>query len=590
MKKNTRHLRLFITIVVLGFIIYNFYWKYENMHEPIVNPINNNNEWSMMSLTNDLNNTQEAIFFRLNTAVYFHDQKMIKIFFTCKEELYFQKLENKVHKFRFQAQITRSGQDREIEFYNSSINDYKFNRFFLYFGVVSAQLSSYLKIDNVNNIKEFKVFISLIAVARNREYFIKSQTNLINVKVKENTLTNSQQISICLEPSFNDEKTFLDIKWYVHMNLRHIGFDKIIFANNSISNSQSYNDLFRAFKNGIEIVPFKFLPNIFLPQLNKVYAHEMSELSYTLEYTGSNNFFQVYNDFSVQECLLNNRDTNYLILFPSTDELFLPGKLKLFDYPNRANNYVLNRENLESKLHVNAFEKEYLSSDKCEKRESFIKGYLDEIYKKYEISKNSSLYFPQVYYLRDNLMEEIFAKLDMSLTNFNKYPIIVKIFQKHKKNIPKYDANFNVIISNRFDMNYAKNLLSLYKYLIKPYLEKYKNEFAKHSERLSRLFYMTIKGDPDKDVESFKGKSFVNPNTSEFMHGPHVPENYDGYLYGTDRNYLYNLPPYQNKEMGEYYIAHFRDVHIMGQTSKLITRFHIDLNYFTCYVKNVIES
>jgi hypothetical protein len=187
-------------------------------------------------------------------------------------------------------------------------------------------------------------------------------------------------------------------------------------------------------------------------------------------------------------------------------------------------------------------------------------------------------------------MEEIFAKLELSLTNFTQYPILVKIFQKHEKNIPKYDANFNVIISNQFEMDYAKHLLNLYKYLVKPYLEKYKNEFSKHSERLSRIFYMTLKEDTDRDVRSFMGKSFVNPNTSEFMAGPHIPNYFDGYLYGTDRAHLYNLPPYHNKEMGEYYIAHFRDVHIMGQTSKLITRFQIDLNYFTCYVKNVIEN
>ena len=187
------------------------------MHEPILNTINNNGEWSMMSLTKNLNNTNEAIFFRLNTAVYFHDQKMIKIFFSCKE-IYFKKLENKVYKFRFEAQITRSGEDRKREFYNSSINDYKFDRFFLYFDVVSAQLSSYLNIDNVNDIKEFNLIMSLIAVARNSEYFIKSQTNLINVKVKENTLVNSQQISLCLEPSFNDEKKEKNLKKERHVH------------------------------------------------------------------------------------------------------------------------------------------------------------------------------------------------------------------------------------------------------------------------------------------------------------------------------------------------------------------------------------
>jgi hypothetical protein len=593
MFRKNRFLRNLCCLIIISIIFYiyfiPFYWQYEEMHETILNSINNNNEWSMMSLSKDLNSTNDAIFFRLNTAIYSHDQKLIQIYFICKEDMYFNKIKNKIFKFRFNAKINDNYMQLK-EFY-SSINDYKLHVFFQKLGMVGAQLKSHLSIENVNNIKEFKIFLSLVAVAKNREYFTKSQTNLINVKVKENTLTNSQQISICLEPSFNDEKTFLDFKWFAHLNLRHIGFDKIIFANNSISNIQSYNDLFRTFKNGIEIVPFNFLPNFFMPQLNKVYAREMRELSFTLEFTGAASFYQVYNEFSISECLLNNRDRNHLILFPSTDELFLPAKLKLFDYPNRTNNFVLRAKNLESKLKVNEFEKEYLSSDKCEKRESFkIKGYLESIYQKYSISKKSSLYFPQVFYLRDHLMEEIFAKLELSLTNFTQYPISVKIFQKHQKNIPKYDANFNIIISNQFEMNYANNLLNLYKYLIKPYLEKYKNEFAKHSERLSRIFYMTLKEDTDRDVRAFLGKSFVNPNTSEFMSDPHVPDFAHGYLYGTDRNHLYNLPPYHNKEMGEYYIAHFRDVHIMGQSSKLITRFHIDLNYFTCYVKNVIEN
>ena len=212
------------------------------------------------------------------------------------------------------------------------------------------------------------------------------------------------------------------------------------------------------------------------------------------------------------------------------------------------------------------------------------------VYTKYAISKKSSLYFPQVFYLRDHLMEEIFSKLEIGITNSSSYPIHVKIYQKHEKNIPKYDANFMIIISNQFEMNYARNLLNLYKYLIKPYFEKYKKEFEKHSERLSRLFYMTLKGDTDKDVKTFQGKSFVNPNTSDRMAGPHVPNHYDGYLYGTEKKYLYDLPPYQNKEIATYYIAHFRDVHVMGQTSKLITRFNIDLNYFTCFVKPIIES
>ena len=199
-------------------------------------------------------------------------------------------------------------------------------------------------------------------------------------------------------------------------------------------------------------------------------------------------------------------------------------------------------------------------------------------------------------------MREMFAQLEATFKNDetpSEYPVNVNIYHKHEKAETKFvtfhhsswDANFTVTINNQHELNYAKNLLSLYKHLIKPYLKENEQLLKKASERLTRYFYMDIRS--DTEILAL-GKSFVNPETSEFMANAHVPISDDRFLYGIDVTKIFDineplrLQPQHNVEIASYYIAHFRDRYRMGKSSKSIVRFHIDLNYFACYAKSLI--
>jgi hypothetical protein len=161
--------------------------------------------------------------------------------------------------------------------------------------------------------------------------------------------------------------------------------------------------------------------------------------------------------------------------------------------------------------------------------------------------------------LKDELAEEIFMKVELFLSQKNeggnvKFPIKIKI----QKN-----ANFVILIDDKLELNYARNLANIYKYLIKPYLTRNEKLFEKESERMKRFLYM--------NVVDVRGKSFVNTKTCEHLPGPHSP----------DESVLTS---------NSYFVSHFRKAYKLTRTDKSIREFSIDLNYFVCYVRPMIEK
>ena len=380
-----------------------------------------------------------------------------------------------------------------------------------------------------------------------------------------------------------------------------IGYSRIVFTNNSIPNTTEFNKLFDMHANLVEIKPFNWLPNLVKPELNKIYAEHMEDLTTKGEYYNLGILYHGLNDIAVQECLLHSHDQDSLVFVPDTDETFIPTKLQNFDYPHETFRFLTSSNaKLKSREQVARFESEYLSSDKCAQpnnSESFIKSYLKRVYQKYNISTESSLYLPQVLFLTNNITHHILSTVETTLLGLNKsvhYPIVVKVFQEHTRVQTKgftfhsadFDVNFDIVINSDVHLAYAQNLINLNKYLIQPYLESNRMKLEKASERWTRFFYMDLKNDTDENIMYYVGNSFVNTKTSEFMHGPHVPK---GPLYGTDWNHLFQRPSYHHQEIASYHISHFRDRYKMGKSAKPITRFHIDLNYFACYVKHLLD-
>jgi hypothetical protein len=229
---------------------------------------------------------------------------------------------------------------------------------------------------------------------------------------------------------------------------------------------------------------------------------------------------------------------------------------------------------------------------------------MDGLIDKYKISKDASLYFPQVIYLKLDLIEEIFISLEtifknsslltsISIRNFSNFnnsslansshmntsslfPMKIKIDKKHEAAkskgftyaSPGYDASFNIVIDNEEDLKYAKSLLGLYTHLIQPYLKENKEAFRNISERSTRFLYIDLL---HADTASYVGKTFSNTKSNVFMASAHR-----------------SMGPLAN--IDSFTIAHFRDRYALGNSDKSIRRFNLDLNFFACYVKPMIEE
>ena len=156
---------------------------------------------------------------------------------------------------------------------------------------------------------------------------------------------------------------------------------------------------------------------------------------------------------------------------------------------------------------------------------SQLRIFMDGLIDKFKISKESSLYFPQVIYLKLDLIEEIFVSLETTFKNSSlftrnfsnfinsslnnnsfqmnassNFPIKIKIEKKHEAAKSKgftyaskaYDASFNIVIDNDEDLKYARNLLGLYTHLIKPYLKENEEVLRSVSERSTRFLYIDL--------------------------------------------------------------------------------------------------
>ena len=558
----------------------------------LASPFTNNSEWA------DIN---QKIFFKKNTAVYFHDQKYFAIMFVINHNVF----EAVKQHLKFNLKFTVSqGDDKATN--NMEVKHVNLISFHNHINAVDVLLKANLDLNlnnqtNISKVKHLKVSISLI-LNENENYMTKTMENIL-VKIVDKTFYQSDDMYICLEPSFMEIDEFVNLKWFIEMSYL-MGYNKIVFNNNSIPNSVQFKGLFEKYSKILQINPFNYLPNLVKPELNKIYAEHMEELTKTgEEYSGPGILYHYLNDFGINECLLTNKEKAKLIFFPDTDETFIPTKLKNFDYPEQTYKFLSsNTTDLHSQEKVILFEKSYLSNNNCMKEkqgESLIKNYLDNVYQKYQIHNDSSLFFPQVFFLTDNLMKEIFYRLEETFNDANisrNDTIRVKIFQKHKQtesrgfkfHSAEWDTDFTLLIQNENEINYAKNLLSLYKHLIEPYLKENEKKLKAESERLSRYFYLDLRN--DIETISYVGKSFVNPVTSELMFNPHVPNHHPGFLYGRDKSNVFAMPPNHHKDISSYYIAHFRDRYKMGKADKSITRIQIDLNYFTCYVKPIIEN
>ena len=317
------------------------------------------------------------------------------------------------------------------------------------------------------------------------------------------------------------------------------------------------------------------MPNLVKPELDQTYFHHLEDLNLNVGEWGMDaiNFLQIDN-MAYNECIFANSDRANLILIADIDETFIPSKLKKID--NKRIQYKhLSENNFEDKDQIKKFDMNFLVCDETSNR-NYLRNYFDFLSEKFKIPHDYSLYVSQAFYFKEEFAREFFKQLGLVLSqskNAFMFPVRVKIYFPH---IPAkstsftfqsldYNVNFSLLIKDHIDLNYARSLFSLYEHLIEPFLLQNSQKLSKESEKMKRFLYM--------ESNKSGGKTFINQKTSQFMESAHAP---DGKYFNLD-------------DLDSYHMSHFRDRYKLGQDDKDIGLFHLDLNYFSCYVKPIIK-
>jgi GTPase SAR1 family protein len=397
---------------------------------------------------------------------------------------------------------------------------------------------------HIDLMAETHMSLEISALDKNTNKFTSTEPDSIHVVIKHR-YTQKQAIYFCAEPSYLEDKNHVDLKWFVELN-RQIGFDRVIISNSSVPNTKDFNEILVKNRDILEVVQYNYLPNFLHPNSSQRFVNSLEDLvpkgvEFTLNHL---NFVVPVDIMAYTECIFNNIDKARKIFIGDIDETFIPSKLPKFDTKQQSIE-TLSKMNLKNEIEAIDFNKNFLKQENCinslKSNETFLQSYLNSIYRNSNIPNENSIYISSLLYLKDDLTEEIFKQMEFLLANLStlenlssnasfqvnssslatKFPQKIKIFKKHvptqTKNFVFYDASYDVncfiTMNDEFELKYARSLLSLYKYVLKPFLKENAPYLQYESERLSRFFYMDTFG---------SGKSFLNTKSAQFMADPHL--------------------------------------------------------------------
>jgi GTPase SAR1 family protein len=555
---NKIFLKFFLTTIILTtcLILYNNRFNYKTIftRQYINRTTNSNYSHDSSSENKEWQILNNNLFIRVKTAFYFVDVKKISIFLQCLDEFYGDDLNYLKFAFHIKLYNKKDPANKIAQFYLQNINAKFFSRRMppVKIPITSTNVQLYALLDlemfnetrHIDLMAETHMSLEISALDKNTNKFTSTEPDSIHVVIKHR-YTQKQAIYFCAEPSYLEDKNHVDLKWLVELN-RQIGFDRVIISNSSVPNTKDFNEILVKNRDILEVVQYNYLPNFLHPNSSQRFVNSLEDLvpkgvEFTLDHL---NFVVPVDIMAYTECIFNNIDKARKIFIGDIDETFIPSKLPKFDTKQQSIE-TLSKMNLKNEIEAIDFNKNFLKQENCinslKSNETFLQSYLNSIYRNSNIPNENSIYISSLLYLKDDLTEEIFKQMEFLLANLptlenlssnasfqvnssslaTKFPLKIKIFKKHvptqTKNFVFYDASYDVncfiTMNDEFELKYARSLLSLYKYVLKPFLKENAPYLQYESERLSRFFYMDTFG---------SGKSFLNTKSAQFMADPHL--------------------------------------------------------------------
>jgi hypothetical protein len=528
----------------------------ENIHSQLKDEKIRNSEWEQIN---------KYTFFRRNSAFYFIDTKMIRIF-------YFTKKEYKRFTYSVELLIYNNVKNKLVSTLYLNNNSYTLHDERHLYKLLS------LNIEDVNlskhNIDDINLKLIIID-ENNKNKRLKTKYPIDIIKTFWIGKNKSGSM-VCSTSYFYYYGQILDHKnpyflrqfqWWFELN-RRVGHKKIQIYNTSIPNTHEYNDLFDKYKDYVEIKDLKYFPNYFYTNKNDYKDDEHDYLNSFSKIDVSD--YAVFQTLVLNDCYLSNKHLYNYISVIDQDEIIMPRvnekirkNMDTYDLIQSLNlENIKDKKSLNSKLNLESS----CSVSNYENKDMDL--YLDRLKNEYKINNDNSFHFSMSYYLSYESIEIIFNKFEEYFGKEN-YQIRNGSIVMILLNDPTYNNyTYHFIFRNQNDVNYVKNLLKIYKIMIRDFFISNRNILNKYSIHYNRYFYL------NGDISYHMMGKAIHSTNSTWQLTTH---------YSTKGDY-YSL----NNNDGVN--SHFRVEYSFLINQKIeIKDLILDLNYLYCYYRNVLK-
>jgi hypothetical protein len=321
--------------------------------------------------------------------------------------------------------------------------------------------------------------------------------------------------------------------------------------------------------------------------------------------------YDIINQLVLNECYLANFDKYKHIAVLDVDEVIFPKKTRLFTFQDEMahiirlgsihNTKLIQKEQIFDKVQCDRYQNESKSAAGLSKND--LESYLNELNSvslKYS-SKPKSLYFGQAFFLHNDLVQSIFrsinyffttTKFNHTVDNFN-FTIHVAHRDASLKN---RRTKFKITISDQREFEYAKGLLKIHRYIIKPYLSANRSLMFSLTQNFNRFFMIAGR------VNDFSlGKTIHDTNrTFEVtLHHPFRFIDNESWWWSSSSPVILGDPNHLNATTAQSYravpyelghVSHFRNFLLHDYKSVPISSLRLDLNYVNCYFSPTVSK
>ncbi|CAF0896674.1 unnamed protein product [Brachionus calyciflorus] len=414
---------------------------------------------------------------------------------------------------------------------------------------------------NINDMENVELYVKFYTSSLSTD-FLNVNVKYLNITAKPldpKKLPEVKKSSVVCSKIFylNNLVDYDNMRWWLDLNLQ-IGHETISFYENLID-----MNYFQEIQSYIEFESFRCFPN-FLKNRNSEYLNSLKEITYRNVFSYAST--DIFNVQMTNECYMRHGDKVKYVALIDNDETIIPRLDKTYftieDFQLFMTNLKFdNFKQIENNLKL-------VTCDRYDTKGHAMQSYLDELIDIYKYKNVKSLYFQQAFYLKNDMVQEIFDLLEKKVEKMKNVSNDLIVLENKNAKSEYLSFNLTFKLENNIDLEYSKNLVKLYRNFAKPFIKNNKESFGKVSKNYQRFFALISM----RDNEFLMGKSI------------HTTDH-------TNPLCIHSLCGRRDKlvSFNHGHLSHFRGSFKFKNQVYSIRQIIFDLNYLNCFVKPLLK-